>query len=369
MSTDIYQSIDWFRPEMNRDEESRVLGVIQSGFVNDGPVTNEFEANIAELIGVKHCVAVTSGTVAISLALMAVGVGAGDEVIVPDFTFIATANAVRMTGADVRLVDIDPNRLTIDADKLIAAIGPKTRAIVTVDVNGRGADYQCIESICQERSINLITDSAEGLGSFYDGKPLGSFGDAGCFSFSPNKLITTGQGGMIATNNTSVYNRLLELKDQGRPKRGTGGDDLHPSSGFNFKFTDIQAAVGLAQFDKLESRCIHAQQRDLWYKKELQNIPEVVFPSDNSEQNGEVHAWTDVLLDKRQEVISALRNVHIDCRAFWYPLHTQNSYYNDRGCFDNAIVVSEQGLWLPSTFDIDYKIVQRVCDVIKDVYS
>ena len=152
---------------------------------------------------------------------------------------------------------------------VVERITPRTRAVVPVDVNGRGADYRWLEPFCRQHGLALICDAAEAFGSAFDGRPLGSFGDAACFSFSPNKTVTTGQGGMIVTRHEDVYHRLLELKDQGRRQRGTGGDDLHPVMGFNFKFTDLQAAVGLAQLEALDARLAQAQRRDRWYKDAL----------------------------------------------------------------------------------------------------
>ena len=231
------QIINWFSPELGALEIEYVNDVIRSNYINDGQVTHEFVSKIAEFLHVKYCVAVTSGTAAITLSLLALGLGFGDEVIVPDLTFIATANAVRMAGASVTLVDVEPHRFTIDINKITQAITPKTKAIVAVDVNGRGADYQSLQHICEKYGLFLICDSAEALGSKYKGQYLGTFGNAGCFSFSANKTITTGQGGMIATNDENLYFRLRELKDQGRRYQGTGGDDLHPVIGFNFKLT------------------------------------------------------------------------------------------------------------------------------------
>ncbi len=228
-------SIPWFGPEMGRREQERVAAVIASNYINDGSIAREFEQAITAFIGCRYCVAVTSGTAAISLALLALDIGPGDEVIVPDLTFIATANAVRMIGADVKLVDVEPRRFTIDVDKVGAAIGPRTRAIIPVDVNGRGADYDALSELAEKRGLNVVCDSAESLGSKYKGSLLGTFGDASCFSFSANKTITSGQGGMVATSSERIYYRLRELKDQGRRYGGTGGDDLHPVIGYNFK--------------------------------------------------------------------------------------------------------------------------------------
>jgi perosamine synthetase len=283
---------------------------------------------------------------------------------VPDLTFIATANAVRMTGATVVLVDVEPDRLAIDMDAVTAAVTPRTRAVVPVDVNGRGADYRRLEPFCRERKLALVCDAAEALGSAFAGRPLGSFGDAACFSFSPNKTVTTGQGGMIVTNDASVHQRLLELKDQGRPQRGSGGDDLHPTMGFNFKFTDLQAAVGLAQLEALEERRAQAARRDAWYRAGLEGLSGLSFPDYDSEA-GELRQWTDVLFSDRDGVRATLEGRGIGVRAFWFPLHRQAPYRDADERYAVSCDVSARGLWLPSHFSLTQSDVEKVCDAIR----
>jgi perosamine synthetase len=219
-----------------------VAEVLDSNYLNEGEVTARFEKTLAELIGCKHVVAVTSGTSAIFLALAALGIGKGDEVIVPDVTFIATANAVTMTGARPILVDVDPLTLTMDPQALLRSITPRTKAVVPVHVSGRAADLNSIGQIARQHGFHVIEDAAEAFMSKFDGRCLGTFGIAGCLSFSPNKTITTGQGGAVLTDDGELNRRLRELKDQGRAVRGTGGDDVHATVGYNFKFTNVQAA-------------------------------------------------------------------------------------------------------------------------------
>lgn len=361
--------IPWFGPEIGEREKQLVSEVLNSAYINDGEVTRAFETKVAKFVGAKHCVAVTSGTAAITLALMGLGVVPGDEVIIPDLTFIGTANAVKLAGAVVKLVDIEPERFTIDVEKVEDAIGLRTRAIVSVDVNGRGANYDVLEPLVKNRGLFLVCDAAEALGSKYKGQYLGSFGDAACFSFSANKTVTTGQGGMIATNNTELYYRLLELKDQGRRKQGTGGNDLHPVMGFNFKLTNLQAAVGIAQMERLSERLQKAQQRDMWYRDLLSNFSGITFPPIDID-GGEVLQWTDILIEDRVKLSNTFNNANIGHRAFWYPLHTQKPYLlPSTSLFTSAVTVSERGLWLPSYFSLTREQSEFVAKVIMDTMS
>lgn len=360
------KNIPWFLPKTGAREKQLIFKVIEGNYLNDGNYTRLFEKKVAELIGVKHCVGVTSGTAAIALALMGMGVGAGDEVIVPDLTFIATANAVRLAGAKVKLLDIEPHRFTIDAELIKKNIGVRTKAIVAVDVNGRAASYELLEPLAKKRGLVLICDATEGLGSRYGGRYLGAFGDAGCFSFSANKTVTTGQGGMVATNNTKLYHRLLELKDQGRRFQGTGGNDLHPVMGYNFKLTNLQAAVGIAQLESLSRRLSQARKRDRWYQEELSGCPGIVLPSLRN-KDGEVAQWADILADDRKRIQLVLSKCNIGFRPFWYPLHTQRPYLMSSRKFSSASSVSRCGLWLPSSFDLTRKQVENVSYLIRSI--
>lgn len=357
------KKIRWFYPQFDEKEQEATSKVIASGYINDGEVTKAFENKIASFLGCKHCVAVTSGSAALTLSLMALGVGPGDEVIVPDFTFIATANAVRLAGATVKLVDIEPLRFTIDPNRIREAITPRTKAIIPVDVNGRGADYDAIEAIAKEFGLFVVCDSAEALGSKYKGKYLGTFGHAGCFSFSANKTVSSGQGGMIATNDEGVYHRLKELKDQGRRFGGTGGDDLHPVIGYNFKYTNLLASVALVQFDKMGKRLEHFLLRDGWYQEALKNCTGITLPP-LSTTSGEVRQWTDLLCEERPLLEKAFKDNLIECRPFWFPLHRQKPYFLSDEGFENSIKISKNGLWLPSSYGLTHEDVLKVSQII-----
>lgn len=357
--------IPWWTPVMGEREKERVCEVIDRNFPNDGEYTEEFERQIAALLGVPYAVATTSGTTAIFLALAAVGVGAGDEVIVPDMTFIATANAVKLTGANPVLVDVQRSDFNVDPAAIARAITSRTKAIVPVHVSGRGADMPSIRSLAERFQLRIIEDAAEALGSLQDGRALGTLGDAGCFSFSPNKTITTGQGGMVVTGDESIYQRLKQLKDHGRPIRGTGGDDEHPTLGYNFKLTNLQAAMGLAQLEQFQMRLAH--QRDVYeiYRTELEGVPGLRLPGFNTE-HGERPQWVDVYVDGRDSLHDFLLARDIHSRKFWFPLHSQTPYKQTDERFQGSIAVSRNALWLPSPLTMNRQDQLTVCRVIRE---
>lgn len=354
------RAIPWWTPQMSGGELQAVQEVLDSNYLNEGDVTERFENELAGLLGVKHVVAVTSGTAAISLALAGVGVGPGDEVIVPDLTFIATANAVSLIGARSVLVDVNPRTLTLDPEAAARAITPRTKAIAPVHVSGRGADMPELLDLARRQGLAVVEDAAEGFLSKKYGKYLGTHGNAGCLSFSPNKTITTGQGGAILTNDASLHRRLRELKDQGRPVRGTGGDDTHYSIGYNFKFTNLQAAVGLAQLRHLHPRLERMRQIYLGYSARLQDLQGLSLPGFDI-AGGESPQWTDCLVENRDALDQYLAARQVHCRRFWHPIHTQAPYRLPAERFPNSSRVGPKALWLPSAFTLSDADVADVC--------
>lgn len=360
--------IPWWQPQLGVEERDAVLRVVDSNYLNEGEVTTEFERLIAALFGVQHAVATTSGTSAIFLALAALGIGHGDEVIVPDVTFIATANAVTLSGAVPVLADVDPETLNIDPVQVERAISPRTRAVIPVHVSGRAAAIQPILDIAARRGIAVVEDAAEALMSKHDGRFLGTFGAAGCFSFSPNKTITTGQGGVVVTEDEQLARRMRELKDQGRPVRGTGGNDVHPSLGFNFKLTNLQAAVGVAQLAKLESRAAHLREICRWYVAGLSGTPQVrLLPFDTA--HGETPQWVDALVDDRDGLVAHLRQHEIHCRPFWYPVHAQRPYARADADFPVSTRLMPRAVWLPSALGLTQADIGLVCAAIRRFYA
>lgn len=359
-------AIPWWVPQMTGQEQYFIAEVLSSNYVNEGDLATRFEQEIAERLEVKYAIAVTSGTAALFLSLAGLGIGHGDEVIVPDVTFIATANAVSLAGATPVLVDVDPATLTIAPEAIERAITHRTRAIMPVHVSGRAADMQTIVEIANRHSLAIVEDAAESLLSRADaGRYQGTIGRAGCFSFSPNKTITTGQGGMIVTDDDDLHVRLRELKDQGRPTRGTGGDDVHHSIGFNFKFTNLQAAIGLAQLSALSERLDRQRRIYQIYAEHLQGCAGLRLPGFAIDR-GTIPQWTDALTERRDALDTYLRSYNIHCRRFWFPIHTQKPYRLSDDAFPNSTRLMPQAIWLPSSFTLSDDDVLMVCERIKD---
>ena len=278
---------------------------------------------------------------------------------------MATANAVRLAGAQPVLADIRREDFSLDPAAVEDVLTPATRAIIPVHVNGRGGSIAEIVALADRYGLAVVEDAAEALGSRLRGRPLGSFGHAAAFSFAPSKIVTTGQGGVVVTNDLEVARRVRELKDQGRANRGTGGADNHPVFGFNFKLTNVQAAIGLVQLDRLEERLAHLRALENAYAEELEDLEPEVHLVDGDQAGGEAHSWVDVLANDRDALAAHLREHGIDPREFWFPLHAQPVYAADAEPFPNATWVSARGLWLPSAISVTRRDVATVGEAVR----
>ncbi len=238
-------------PETDADELAEIATVLESGYLTQGPKVVELERGIAELVGAKHAFATTSATTALHLALAALDIRAGDEVLVPDFTFPATANVVVQLGATPVLVDVDPRTFAIDVEDAEGRITPRTRAVMPVHPFGLSADMNHVMDLAERHGIAVVEDAACALATTYHGRPVGAIGKAGCFSFHPRKSITTGEGGMIVTNDDVLADRIAVLRNHGG--RRVEGRYRFEDAGFNYRLSDILAAVGVAQLRKLSS--------------------------------------------------------------------------------------------------------------------
>ena len=335
------------------------------GWLTEFKNTELFERRIADFCGARHAIAVNNGTISLTLAALALGIGPGDEVIVPNFTMIATPNSVKMIGATPVLVDVEPETLCLSADLAAKAITPRTKAIFYVDINGRYpvGGIEPLLDLCRDRGIALVEDAAQALGSFFpDGVHMGTKGNIGSLSFSAPKIITTGQGGMLLTRDAEMNRRLRKLKDFGR---SGGGNDIHDTIGYNFKFTELQACIGLAQAGKLEARVKRKKEIWLRYKAGLAGIGGVrLFDMDIVNC---VPWFIDVLAENRSGLQEHLKAQNIGTRVMYPPVNSQDCY-KVTGDFPVAADVGRRGLWLPSASQLTDAQVDRVCDAVRAFY-
>lgn len=343
----------------------------EGGWITEFKRTAKFEQMIAEYTGAKYCVVVNNGTISLTLAAMACGIEAGDEVIVPNFTMIATPNSVKMFGAKPVFVDVEPETLCLDIEKVKEAITPKTKAIMFVNANGRypKCGIDSFVKLCKEKNLVLIEDAAQSLGSRYpDGRHQGTVGSVGSFSFSAPKIITTGQGGALITNDDDVIYRLKRLKDFGR---SGGGNDVHDCIGFNFKFTELQACIGLVQMEKLAWRVERKKEILKLYQKELADCPNVKFFE--QDLTCTTPWFIDVLADNKLELQAYMKEHGVGTRVMYPPINQQVAYKNiygepDASKFPVSNLVGEKGLWLPSACQLTDEEIKRICSLVKAFY-
>ena len=362
------KNIEFSKPLINTKEVIRYTKkILLNNFPNEGEATKLFQKKIKKVLKSRYVVTTTSGTSAIFLALKSINVQNNDEVIVPNITFPATANAVRMAGAKLVLVDINPNNLLIDIDSLKKKISKNTKAVIPVHVSGRGGNIKEIIKICKRKKIKVIEDAAEAFGSKHKKKYLGNFGDFGCFSFAPNKIITTGQGGVVVTGSKTNYQKMLKIKDQGRIGPTTGGADKHVIDGFNLKFTNLQAALGISQLNTFNKRIKKLNEIHNYYKKNL--IKNKKFKLFNFDQkHGELPLWSDIYCLDRNKLYNYLKKRKVICRLFWLPLNTLKPYKKSKKHFRNSHKLLNKLMWLPSPLALKTKDQKKICNLINNFY-
>jgi len=355
------------RPWFGAEEKAALADYMdEDGFLTEFKRTAAFEGDIAAYTGARHCIATNNGTISLTLAALAVGVQAGDEVIVPNFTMIATPNSVQMFGAKPVFVDVEPQTLCMDINAARAAITPKTRALMLVTANGRTpkAGIAAFQTLCAENNIVLIEDSAQSLGSRYpDGTHIGRKGAVGSFSFSMPKIISTGQGGALITDDDDIAARLRRLKDFGR---AGGGNDIHDTIGYNFKFTEMQAVIGQEQMKKLPWRVVRKREIYRRYMAGLKDTPEVVFFDQDLDNT--TPWFIDVMVADRAALQAHLKQAGIGTRVMYPPINRQAAY-GVAGDFPVAEAVGQRGLWLPSATQLSDAEVARITGAIAEFYA
>ena len=351
-----------------------VLEVLRSSTLALGPKLDAFEKNIAEYVGVRHAVATNSGTSALHLILRALGIGSGDEVITTPFSFIASSNCILFERARPVFVDIDPNTLCIDPNQIEAAITPKTKAIIAVDVFGHPADWPALERIAHRHDLVLIDDSAEALGSELGGRRCGSSGDAGVFGFYPNKQITTGEGGVMLTNDTHIAALCRSMRNQGR---GEENEWLkHVRLGYNYRMDEMSAALGLSQLSRIEEIIAARKQVADWYAAALKKVNGVEAPYVGSGVKMSWFVYVVRLSDAfsrtdRDRVMRGLRDAGIECRDYFSPIHLQPFYRESLGTKEGDFPVTEsvaaRTIALPFYNRLEKRQVEYVVDVLANV--
>lgn len=360
--------INRIEPWIGEEEKKAMTEYLDSGgWLTEFKKTREFEQMIAEYTGSKYASAVNNGTISLIIALMALGIRGEDEVVVPDYTMIASANAIALVGAKPILVDIDPENLCLDLDLAEEAITSKTKAIMFVGINGRCPDMNRVLALARKYGLFVIEDAAQSLGSRYQGKHLGTYGEIGSFSFSFPKIITTGQGGALVTDSEELFSKISKIKDFGRPESGI---DYHETMGLNSKFTDLQAVIGIEQMKKLDWRVKRKKEMYKLYLDLLADIKQIKFIDTNLQ---DCSPWLmDILIDgeeERNRLASFLDERGIGTRPFYPAIHTQPPYSHINGNFRNSEYISQRGLWLPSSSFLANEDIQRVCESIKDYFK
>ena len=352
--------VSWWRTSFGEEVVESVSQSIRQECTGFGPITLEFENRLAEALDVPFVITTPSGSVAMLITLMALGIKAGDEVIVPNRTWIATAHAPLMLGAKPILVDVLPDLPVMDVSQLKKKITSKTKAIIPVPLNGRAVDMDEVWKIAKEHGLLVIEDAAQGLFSKRTGKYMGTQSDAGCFSLSNAKLVPTGQGGFVVTKNKAVYEKMKRL-------RMHGVDDVINCTfyqmGFNFRFTDIQASIGLTQLDRVPKRIQHINEVYLRYKNGIRDFSFLkLIPVDIAK--GEIPIYVEVLCKEREKLIDFMASHNIQARPFYPCLHTAK-HLSASGEFPNADVFGSQGLVLPCGPEQPFENIDRVIETLR----
>ncbi len=354
-------------PVLDGCEAQYVLECIQDTWISSrGKYVDRFEAMLAEYCQVREAVVTNNGTSALHLALAACGIGRDDEVILPTLTYVATANAVRYCNAIPVFVDSEPDFLNVDVDRLERAITPRTKAIMTVPLYGHPVDFDPIQQIADRHGLMVIEDSAEALGAKYRGRQVGSLAKCSTFSFFGNKLITTGEGGAVTTDDPELANRLRFLRGQGvDPERRY----WHPEIGFNFRMTNVAAAIGVAQMERIDEHTRRRKQVAKWYFERLQDsehllqLPHAAEWADHSYWMYTILRRPDVQVD-RDEWMAELAQAGIETRPVFYPIHWMPPYRRFTGHFPVADDCSARGINLPTHGKLTESEVDYVCEQV-----
>ena len=363
-------------PMLAGNELKYVTEAVSTGWISSsGKYVNEFEKQFAAYSDCQYGIAVCNGTIALHLAIVALGIGKDDEVIVPTFTMIASAYAICYTGAKPVFVDADKDSWNIDVKKIEEKITPRTKAIMPVHIFGKMCDMDAIKALAEKYNLYIIEDAAEAHGAMYHGKKAGSFSDIAAFSFFANKNITTGEGGMVITNNKEVYDCARYFKNVCFPLDGPRNYQ-HDDIGFNYRMSNVVAAIGLAQVEKADDYKAMRIRNHQLYKKYLADVPGIIFQSEPAEGCEDVCWMNTIVVDPakyghhKDELIAHLKENEIDTRLLFTGMHKQKAMV-DYGCdcsgeYPVCEWLTENGFYLPSASSLTEEQIQFICKVIAD---
>jgi len=356
--------IPLYKPSLDGNEKKYVNECLDSTWISSkGDFIPRFENQFAEQVGSRYAASVCNGTVALHVALLALGIGVGDEVIVPTFTYVASVNSIAYTGARPVFVDSLETSWQMDPEDVRRKITARTRAIMAVHLYGFPCDMDRLTSIAAYHGLILIEDCAEAIGSYYREKHVGSFGNIATYSFYGNKTITTGEGGMVVTTDRSLYDRVVHLKGQGLAKQG---HYWHNVTGYNYRMTNVCAAIGLAQLERLEALLSLKREVAESYASELANVP-VTF---HREMFGVRHSYwmCSILVDEphtRECLRRSLEKKDIETRPLFHPVHTMPMYADRGEVHTVAERLAPRGINLPSWPGLRRSQIRYICDVIR----
>ena len=361
-------TIPIYQPDLSGNEKKYVNECIDTSWISSrGRFVSEFETRFADRIGVASAASVSNGTVALHLALLALGIGAGDEVIIPTLTYIASANAVTYTGATPVFVDSLRETWQIDPEDIRRHITPRTRAIMPVHLYGQACDMDAIMEIAREHRLFVVEDCAEGFGSLYKGRHVGTFGDISTFSFFGNKTITTGEGGMVVSNDKTLIERSRHFKGQGLASHR---EYWHDVVGYNYRMTNIAAAIGLAQLERADEFIANKRALAARYAEQLRDVPVTL----HAQAPDTVHSYwmVSILVDKpddRDALRAHLAAAGVETRPVFYPVHTMPMYARSYRKHAVAEDLAWRGINLPSWPGLSSGQVATITGCIRDFYA
>jgi len=353
-----------YRPDLSGNEKRYLRQCVDTGWISSkGEFVSRFERAFATYLGIPHCVSVCNGTAALQTALAALGIGPGDEVIVPTLTYIASANAVCAVGARPVFVDSLPDTWQMDPDDVRRKISERTRAIMAVHLYGGACQMDKLITLAREHRLFLLEDCAEAFGSTYDGAYAGTFGDIAAFSFYGNKTISTGEGGMVATSSPELHERAWKYKSQGVSRKR---EYWHESLGFNFRMTNLCAAIGLAQVERADWLLAEKRKIAVWYREHLEDTP---VQMQTEPENVHHSYWLVSILCPQADSVGPMRDAlataGVETRPVFLPAHSMPIYTDGQQRFPIAEDIAIRGLSLPSWPGLEEKDITFITDVIK----